>query len=94
MLEDKGVSLNGDGDWLLSNGGLKLIWIFSWNIGVVGNTNLANGLGVFACLILSEIWILGLSLLTSVLQILESQVLPSSAASVRCLIAIDNLLLR
>jgi len=95
-LEDGLVGLDGDGGWLLGDGGLQL-GDGSWgNVGVRGNLNLTLGSIVLAGTGLSVsggVWVGGLELLEVGLEVFEGVGLPSTIASIRGLVAGDNLLL-
>ena len=92
-LEDGSVGLDGDGNWLSSDGGLELRDGSGSNVGVLGNTNLTLGGRVLAGSISSSVWIVRLELLSVGLGVVESVGLPSTIASIGGGIAVNELLL-
>ena len=91
-LEDRSIGLNGDGDDSLGNSSLELGNRVGWNAGV--RSNVGSGLLLVRARSTSgSVWVLSLSLDVVGLKIVEGMVLPSSLASVRSFVAVDNLLL-
>ena len=91
-LEDRSIGLNGDGDDSLGNSSLELGNRVGWNAGV--RSNVGSGLLLVRARSTSGgVWVLSLSLDVVGLKIVEGMVLPSSLASVRSFVAVDNLLL-
>ena len=91
-LEDRSIGLNGDGDDSLGNGSLELCNRVGRNAGV--RSNVGSGLLLVRARSTSgSVWVLSLSLDVVGLKIVEGMVLPSSLASVRSFVAVDNLLL-
>ena len=93
LLEDGSVGLNGDGNWLLGNGGLELVNRLSWD-GLVGlNAHLSGVLGSFAGSSSGGVGVVVLEVLSLLLGVDESVGLPSTVASVGGSIAVNELLL-
>lgn len=94
-LEDGLVSLNGDGCWSGVDGSLELGNRTGWDVVVGCDSNLSlclihvAGAGAWG-----DIWVSRLELLFVGLKIGESMGLPSTLASVRGSVAVNNLLLR
>jgi len=82
-LEDGFVSLNGDGSWLLGDGGLELINRSSGNVGVGGDLNLSVSLvNMAVAASWGDIWVGGLGILLVSLKIGEGVGLPSTVATI------------
>ena len=93
LLEDRSVGLNGDGNWLLGNGGLELVNGSSWD-GLVGlDINLSGVLGGLAGSGSSGVGVVALEVLGVLLGVDESVGLPSTVASVGLGVAVNELLL-
>jgi hypothetical protein len=95
-LEDSSVGLNGDGDWSLVDGSLKLLDRVGWDVGVSSNVDETLGGIKFAGSWRSGsggITVVSLGLLLGFLEVLESLGLPSTATSVAGGIAGDEFLL-
>jgi len=83
LMEGWLVSLNTNGDWLLGNGSLKLIWGVLWNILRLGDLNLTFGLVVLAVEEwgLGSVWVVGLGLHGVALGVLEGSVWHTTVAT-------------
>ena len=93
-LEDGLVSLNGDGSWLFGNGGLELVDGSGRNVGVSGDINLSVSLvNMAGAGSWGNVWVSRLELLLVGLKVGESVSLPSTVATVRGSVAVNNLLL-
>jgi len=95
-LEDGLVGLDGDGGWGLGDGSLELGDGVGWDVLVGSNTDLTKGGIVLAGAGLSMtrgVWVSGLELLELGLKVGEGVGLPSTVATVRGLVAGDDLLL-
>ena len=92
-LEDGGVGFDGDGGWSLGDGGLELGNGVGLNLDVGLNVDLTLGLVVLAGTLSGSVWVGTLELLTVGLDVVEGVGLPSSLASVRGGVAVDDLLL-
>ena len=95
-LEDELVGLNGDGSWLLGNGGLELVDGVGLDVGVARDLDLLEGLvglagagGTGA----RGVWVVSHQFIGVGLQVVEGRVLPTTVAAERGLVARDNLLL-
>ena len=80
-LEGELVSFDGNGDWSLGDGGLKLGWASLGNIVVVGNLS-GSSLGGLAGSISGGVWVGRLGVEWGLLNVLEGVVHESSIASV------------
>ena len=93
LLEDGFVGLNGHGNWLLGNGGLELSNRLGWD-GLVGLDSDPSGvLGILAGSGSSGIGVVVFEVLGSLLSVDEGVGLPSTVASIRCGVAVNELLL-
>ena len=95
-LEDGLVGLDGDGDWLLGDGGLQSGDGSGWDVLVGSNTNLTLGgieLAGTGLTVSGGVWVGGLELLEVGLEVGEGVGLPSTIASIGGLVAGDDLLL-
>jgi hypothetical protein len=92
-LEDRGVSLNGDGDGLSGNGGHELSFGVGWNVLVSENVEESLRGVVFAGSLFGGVWVGSLKLGLVGLEVGEGVCLPSTVASVRGLVAVDDFLL-
>ena len=93
LLEDGSVGLNGDGNWLLGNGGLELVNRLSWD-GLVGlNAHLSGVLGSLAGSSSGGVGVVVLEVLSLLLGVDEGVGLPSTVASVGLGVAVNELLL-
>ena len=93
LLEDGSVGLNGDGNWLFGNGGLELGNRLLWDGGVLGDGDLTGVLGSFAGLGSGGIGVVILEVLGVLLGVDESVGLPSTVATGRLGVAVNELLL-
>lgn len=95
-LEDELVGLNGDGSWLLGNGGLELVDGVGLDVGVARDLDLLEGLvGLAGAGGTSTrgVWVVSHQFIWVSLQVVEGRVLPTTVAAERGLVARDNLLL-
>lgn len=93
-MEDGLIGLDGHGDWSLGDGFLESWARFLLHGRVVLNGDFALLLGELARSVSSLVWVGFLKLLTMVLSIDEGILLPSTIATIRGGIAVDELLLR
>ena len=93
LLEDGSVGLNSHGDWLLGNGGLKLVNGLGWGGLVRLDINLTGVLGGLASSSSSGVGVVVLEVLGVLFGVDESVGLPSTVASVGLGVAINELLL-
>jgi len=92
-LEDGFIGLNGDGDWSLGDGSLELIGGMWSDVGVALHIDRTQGIGGFALLVNTGVWVVRLEFLTVGLGVDEGVLLPSTIATVGGGIAINELLL-
>ena len=93
-LEDGFVGLNGDGNWLLSDGSLQLGDGIGWDGGVGLYTNLSIVLTSLASLVDGFVGVVRFKILSILLGVNKGASLRSTVASMRIGNAINELLLR
>ena len=94
-LEHASVSLDGDGEWLSSKGGLHLHHTVFPDVGVISDNDISLAkLIVLAVAIQSSVWVYGLKLSVVFFVVLEGLGLPATVASVVMDGAVHKLLLR
>jgi len=81
VLEGRLIGLDGDGDWLLVEGSLKLVNGVGLNIGESGNLSLSLGGVVLALSLLGSVGVVRLELKWVLLDVLEGVVHESTVAS-------------
>jgi len=92
-LENKLVSLDGDGSGSLSNGSLELVNGLLLDVVNLGHEHLTLGSGGLALSVLGGVWVVGLELLLVVLHVVHGVLLETAIATLRLGVAVDHLLL-
>jgi len=93
VAENTAISIDGDSDGLLGNGGLKLRWVVVSNILEAIHANLALGAAGFAFTILTSVFVVRLEHDFVFLGVFESLVLKTTIAATIMGVTVNELLL-